>query len=112
MNSFVEDEILESCGMDSLCFLRLLNMGYKISLCAILNAIWLIPTYKYSESSDETAGITDPIVQITVSNVPSGSRRLIATVVAAYIFFGYIMHLILDVSISCISGLYENKEKR
>lgn len=104
MNSFVDDEILDECGMDSLCFLRLLNMGFKISLCAVINAIWLIPTYKYSPLSSETANITDPIVQITISNVPSGSAVLIAPVLASYIFFGFIMKLIVEVSNeTCVS---------
>jgi Late exocytosis, associated with Golgi transport len=94
MNSYTEDELLEYCGMDAICFLRILSMGYRICGIGALNAIFLMPIY--STASDIAI---DRIVKVTVSNVEVGSSRFIATVVAAYILFGYVMFLILEVSI-------------
>lgn len=99
MNAATDDEILDECGMDSLCFLRLLSMGYRISCISALNAIWLLPLYKFTESDEITEKITDPIAQLTIGHVPAGSPRLVGTVIAAYILFGYMMYLILQVRI-------------
>jgi hypothetical protein len=95
LRSVSEDEVLDECGMDSLCQLRLLWMGYKISiLCAFLS-IFLMPLYATAEDSEETDYITDAIVSITISHVPAGSNRLIGTALAAYVLFFYVMYLIL-----------------
>lgn len=90
-----DSEILDECGMDALCFTRVLEFGLKLSVVGMLNALWLIPVYKTAASSPETDYITDPIVSISVSHVPSGSYRFCATVVAAYVIFGYAMYNIL-----------------
>lgn len=90
-----DDEIREQCGLDALCFLRMMYFGYKLALVGIFNSIWLFPTYATSEPSAETSYITDRVAQLTVSYVPSGSPRFIATVVASYIVFFYSMYLIL-----------------
>lgn len=95
MNAYTEDELLDECGMDSLCYLRLIYMGYRICGICVFNAIWLMPIYKYSNS--DNGGNVDPVVEVTVSNVPTGSPFLVATVVAAYVLFGFIMRLILKV---------------
>lgn len=92
MNAITEDEIMMECGMDSVCILRLLMMGYKICLLAAMNAIWLMPLYS-TASSDST--ITDPVISVTITKVSNGSPRLIGTVVASYILFGYVMYLVL-----------------
>jgi Calcium-dependent channel, 7TM region, putative phosphate/Late exocytosis, associated with Golgi transport/Cytosolic domain of 10TM putative phosphate transporter len=92
MNSITEDEIMAECGMDSVCILRLLMMGYKICLLSMLNAIWLMPLYATAKSD---TNITDPVVSLTIAKVSSGSPRLIGTVLATYVLFGYVMYLIL-----------------
>jgi Late exocytosis, associated with Golgi transport/Calcium-dependent channel, 7TM region, putative phosphate/Cytosolic domain of 10TM putative phosphate transporter len=92
LNAITEDEILTECGMDSLCVLRLLRMGYKIAFLSMLNALWLIPIY----ATDDSSTITDPVVALTIANLATGSNRLIGTVVAAYILFGYVMFLIFS----------------
>jgi Late exocytosis, associated with Golgi transport len=97
MNAFTEDEILEECGMDSLCYLRLLYMGYRICGVCVFLAIVLMPVYKYAPITSQNSSIKDTIVQITITNVPDGSPRLVITVVAAYILFGYVMYLIVEV---------------
>jgi hypothetical protein len=94
--TFSDDEIAEACGLDALCFLRTLWMGKKVCLLGMLNSLWLIPVYATSESSPETDKVTDWVVRITVSHVSPGSPRLIATVLSAYICFGYIMYLIVQ----------------
>ena len=92
LNAITEDEIMMECGMDSVCVLRLLMMGYKICLLAAMNAIWLMPLYSTSSSDSY---ITDPVISVTITKVSNGSPRLIGTVVASYILFGYVMYLVL-----------------
>jgi len=99
LNAITEDEILNDCGLDALCFLRVLRMGYRIAVVACFNAIWLLPVYATAPSDDATDDITDRVVKLTIAHVPVGSKRLIGTVIAAYILFGYVMYLILAVSL-------------
>jgi hypothetical protein len=89
-----EDELMHECGLDALCFLRILKCGVRISLLGVFNAIWLMPLYAGAGTSSETEIITDSIIEVTISHVPSGSPRLIATAIAAYFIFGYTMYLI------------------
>ena len=91
-----EDELLDEIGMDSLCLLRVLQMGWKTSVVGVLNAIWLMPLYHYAETRDDTAGITDKIVETTIAHVPEQSPKLVGTAIAAYFVFGYLMHLMLQ----------------
>jgi hypothetical protein len=121
LNTLTDDEILDHCGLDALCFLRTLSMGYKICLLGVFNSyvlffwristknrglnfkplttfslclfhsIWLIPVYKTAGSSEATEIVTGTIVSITVSNIPPGSMRFIATVIASYLLFGFCM---------------------
>ncbi|KAL7578677.1 hypothetical protein ACA910_009816 [Epithemia clementina (nom. ined.)] len=91
-----DDEIMEECGMDAACFVRLIQMGYRLSMVGIFNTIWLLPLYMTAEESVETSGITDRVVKTTIANVPSGSHRLYATVFSAYVLFGYTMYQILQ----------------
>ncbi len=95
LQKFTDDEIMEQCGMDSLCFLRTLEMGAKLCLVGMLNALWLIPLYATADESEETSNIDDAIVASTVANLPSGSARLVATALASYLLFGYAMYLIM-----------------
>ena len=97
LNTVSEDEILEECGLDALCFLRVLRMGYNIAVIGCFNALWLMPLYATGETDATTAAITDRVAKVTIAHVPEGSPRCIGTVLAAYIFFGYIMYLILVV---------------
>jgi len=96
LNAVTEDEILNECGMDALCFLRLLRMGYKIAVMSCFNAIWLMPLYATAETDSKTAQITDRVVKLSIAHVPEGSPRCVGTVLAAYVLFGYLMYLILQ----------------
>ena len=90
-----DDEIREQCGMDALCFLRVLYFGYRVCLVGIFNSIWLFPVYA-TGGDTETAYITDRIAQLTVSYLPPGSPRFIAPVMASYVVFFYVMYLIVQ----------------
>lgn len=90
-----DEEILDQCGMDSLCFLRVIRFGLKVSFVGIFNSIWLLPVYATAEESNETANVQDPVEEVTTSNLPSMSPRFIGTVVGAYFVFLYSMYLIL-----------------
>jgi hypothetical protein len=91
-----DSEMMDECGMDALCYARVLEFGLRVSCVGILNALWLIPVYLTAETTAETAYIEDPIVSISVSHLPSGSYRFCATVVGAYVVFGFTMHSILQ----------------
>jgi hypothetical protein len=62
----------------------------------MFNALWLMPLYATANVTKETENITDSIVKMTTAHVPSGSMRLIGTAIAAYVFFGYVMHQIVE----------------
>lgn len=91
-----EKQIMDQCGFDSLCLVRILQWAVKVSAIGALNALWLIPTYGASKPSEDTAYIEDYIASITVSHVPPGSAKLIATTIASYIFFGGALYLLYD----------------
>ena len=59
--------------------------------------MWLIFVYGTAPEKSDTADIHDPVVELTIAHVPTGSwPRFLACVLAAYIFFGYGMYLVLD----------------
>jgi hypothetical protein len=90
-----DSEMLEECGMDALCFTRVLEFGFKLSVVGMCVAIWLMPVYKTAPVTLETQDIQDPIVQLSVSHLSSGSNRFIATVLGCYCVFGYAMYNLL-----------------
>lgn len=61
-------------------------------MVAFLNALWLMPLYAWAVNGQ----VMDPIVAITVSHVPARSPVLLATVLSAYLLFGYTMYRILQ----------------
>jgi hypothetical protein len=88
-------EIRDECGLDALCYLRVLRFGLKVSCVGALNSIWLIPVYSFAEESGGTPLVTDSFARVSVGNVPPRSPRFMGTVVASYIFFGFTMYFIL-----------------
>ena len=88
--------IMDECGMDALCYARVLEFGMRLAMVGIFNSLWLIPVYATAETSDLTQCIDDWVVAISISNVPSGSKRYIAAVIGAYGIFGYAMYAILQ----------------
>ena len=91
-----DDEFRKQCGMDALCFIRMLRFGLQISFVGMVNSLWLLPTYGTAKFSKETAQVTDHLEMVTVAHLPPGSNRFFATVIAAYILFGSIMYLLLN----------------
>ena len=61
---------MHECGLDALCFLRVLKLGFRISLLGVCNAIWLMPLYAGADPSDETDYINDSIIEVTISHAP------------------------------------------
>jgi hypothetical protein len=90
-----DDQLLEEIGLDNLCLARIYDFGWRLCLFGMLNGAWLMPIYYFAEDGDDTDYIKDPIVQLTISNVPSGSIRLIGATIASYLNFGYACYLIM-----------------
>lgn len=90
---FSYDEIASQCGMDAVTTIRLLELGVKLSCVAVFNSIYLMPVYKFTGIGGEIS-LSDPILEISLSNLPQGSNSIYATTIAAYIFFGSAMYLI------------------
>ena len=91
-----DDDIMEQCGLDALCFIRALRFGRRLSYIGCFVAMWLIPLYRTARECPETSYLSDPFVQISVTNLCSFSPRFIGTVLAAYIVFGYTMILLFE----------------
>ncbi|KAL3942356.1 MAG: hypothetical protein SGARI_000293 [Bacillariaceae sp.] len=90
-----DTELLDECGMDALCYTRVLEFGVKLSAVGSLMGIILIPVYFTAPVTAETEGITDNVVKMSTTNVGSGDLRFLATVLGAYVIFGYAMYNIL-----------------
>jgi Late exocytosis, associated with Golgi transport/Calcium-dependent channel, 7TM region, putative phosphate/Cytosolic domain of 10TM putative phosphate transporter len=90
--SISEDDIFQHCGMDAVCLLRILRLGLRLSCAGVFCSIFLIPVYVTASTDD---GTTDKYVQTTTTNIPEGSHRFTATVLAAYIIFGYTMYSVV-----------------
>jgi Late exocytosis, associated with Golgi transport len=75
-----DDQLLTSCGMDALCFLRCLRLGTKLSFVGCINAIWLIPTF-YTAGGLKNIE-QDKFVLMSVANLKPSSPRFAAVVVS------------------------------
>ena len=87
-----DEKMLDECGMDAVCFVRVCSMGLKLCSVGMMTAIFLMPIYATAHWTDNV--YSDPIVELTTGHVSPGSQRLVATAVAAYLIFGYAMYLI------------------
>jgi len=94
--TITDDELLQEAGMDALCFLRTLRMGYRLCMLGIFNSLWLFPMYATAKEAGDTADVTDPVQRLTIAHVPAGSSRLVGTTLAAYMLFVTCMYLILQ----------------
>ena len=89
-------DIFHDCGMDALCLLRVIRWGLHLfGVGSIIGCVLLMPLY----ATANPLNTTNPgIERINTSNIPEGSDghgRLIATVIAAYMIFGYTMYTYL-----------------
>jgi hypothetical protein len=76
------DDLQDECGMDGTCLVRINYFGLKLCAVCMVNAIWLIPVYATAKTGEDTECITDSMQSITISHVPSGSARLVASTIA------------------------------
>jgi calcium permeable stress-gated cation channel len=83
---------LESIALDALCFLRLMRMGLRLAFLGCLNSMWLFPVYT---TASDSRFRDDPVTGSTINSLPKYSPRFSATVIAAYIFFGYTLYTII-----------------
>jgi Late exocytosis, associated with Golgi transport/Cytosolic domain of 10TM putative phosphate transporter/Calcium-dependent channel, 7TM region, putative phosphate len=88
-----ETELRDECGLDALCYRRIFDFGIQLSAVGVFHALWLMPVYG-TESSAPLINDNDPIATVSISNLPAGSKRFIATVVAAYCIFFSVMYLV------------------
>mmetsp|Transcript_21387 Transcript_21387/g.59271 ORF Transcript_21387/g.59271 Transcript_21387/m.59271 type:complete len:154 (-) Transcript_21387:1518-1979(-) len=64
--TIVDDQLMEECGLDAACFVRLIQMGWRLSLVGIFTSLFLLPVYITAEESSETASVTDRVVKTRV----------------------------------------------
>ena len=93
---FTDQEIFDQCGLDATVFIRILQLGFKISIAGCLNAVYLIPVYNYAQKTDYNADITDNQDKISIANMNKDDGGMYGTVIASYLVFGYTMYLILQ----------------
>jgi calcium permeable stress-gated cation channel len=86
--------MFEQCGLDAIAFLRIVYVGFKISLMGCFNAIYLIPVYFYAQTTDSNRAVTDNLDKMSIANMNRGDPGMYGTVVASYIFYGYAMYLL------------------
>lgn len=101
---FSYEMIADQCGMDAVTTIRLLEFGVKLSAVGIFNSIYLMPIYSsmgnmtsVTNLASDYQNITqayDPVVAVSLSNLPQGSSAAYATTFSAYIFFGFAMYFI------------------
>jgi hypothetical protein len=75
-----DDDFREQCGMDALCFVRILRFGLCVALVGMFNSLYLMPVYGTSATTEDNAHITDSLAKLTIGYVPPGSARFLATV--------------------------------
>eukprot|EP00292_Cryptomonas_paramecium_P003984 CAMPEP_0113682784 /NCGR_PEP_ID=MMETSP0038_2-20120614/12881_1 /TAXON_ID=2898 /ORGANISM="Cryptomonas paramecium" /LENGTH=727 /DNA_ID=CAMNT_0000601943 /DNA_START=210 /DNA_END=2393 /DNA_ORIENTATION=- /assembly_acc=CAM_ASM_000170 len=88
------DEIFEQCGLDAIAFIRLVQLGLKVSIMGCLTAIFVMPTYYHAPETGENWNVTDPLDKCSIANVNSQSDQMYATVVASYLIFGFMIYLV------------------
>jgi hypothetical protein len=94
--SFSEDDLMQNVALDAVCFLRVINLGFRLSCVGCFCSIFLIPVYVTSTSDQISSTLhDDPVQYASAATLPPKSSRYAAAVVAAYIFFGYAMYSIL-----------------
>lgn len=90
-----ELQLRDECGMDAVCYNRIFSFGIKLSSIGIFHSIWLMPVYGTESMAPLIKVDDDPLATVSISNIPAGSIRFIATVVASYCIFFSVMFLML-----------------
>ena len=81
-------ELFDECGMDALCLCRVLEWGARLTAVgSFIGCAMLMPVYATAGNDQD-----DSVARLNTSNVPDGGTwRFAATVVAAYLIFGYVL---------------------
>ncbi|KAL6502847.1 hypothetical protein OROHE_024015 [Orobanche hederae] len=82
-----ENELIDYAGLDSVAYIRIYLLGLKIfAPIAVLAFAVLVPVNLTGETLDSIADLTySDIDKLSISNVPSGSLRLLAHIIMAYV---------------------------
>ncbi|KAK4492546.1 hypothetical protein RD792_003358 [Penstemon davidsonii] len=83
-----EPELIDHAGLDSAVYVRIYLLGLKIFVpIAILAFAVLVPVNWTGSTLDDIKDLTySNIDKLSISNVPSGSIRLVAHIIMAYVF--------------------------
>ncbi|CAA3028296.1 CSC1 At4g02900 [Olea europaea subsp. europaea] len=83
-----EPELIDHAGLDSAVYIRIYLLGLKIFVpIAILAFAILVPVNWTGKTLDDIKDLTySDIDKLSISNVPSGSKRFWAHIVMAYVF--------------------------
>lgn len=84
-----QEETLRCVGLDSYMFLRFLRLGARICTMGCVLALVLIPTYATGE---ERGRSTQQFNQLTLARVSADSKRLWASLIAWWIFVGFVLY--------------------
>ncbi|KAE8904075.1 hypothetical protein PF005_g18830 [Phytophthora fragariae] len=91
-----DDEILERCGLETLTYLRFLRLGQKLALLAVGCSAVLFPLYATAGPPPTNRTPIDPLMRISMSNLPERSDRLWAPTVVAFVIATYAMRLLVN----------------
>ena len=91
-----DQELFEQCGLDAVVYIRLLQMGFKISVVGCLNAIYLIPVYSKATKTNDNIAVTDNLDLISIANLNNNDPGMYGTVTATYIYFCFALYLIIQ----------------
>eukprot|EP00569_Conticribra_weissflogii_P002247 CAMPEP_0171330718 /NCGR_PEP_ID=MMETSP0878-20121228/2205_1 /TAXON_ID=67004 /ORGANISM="Thalassiosira weissflogii, Strain CCMP1336" /LENGTH=799 /DNA_ID=CAMNT_0011831089 /DNA_START=263 /DNA_END=2662 /DNA_ORIENTATION=+ len=83
-----DSETLRCVGLDSYMFLRLLRFGARLTALGTGLSIILIPIYSTGTARGNS---TEGFNKLTLARVEHGDKRMAITVVAWYIFIGFIL---------------------
>ncbi|KAL8029009.1 hypothetical protein ABFX02_14G200600 [Erythranthe guttata] len=83
-----ESELIDHAGLDSVVYIRIYLLGLKIFVpIAILSFAVLVPLNCTGKTLDDIKDLTySNIDKLSISNIPSGSFRLSAHIIMAYVF--------------------------
>ncbi len=90
-----DTELSDECGMDALCLSRVLEWGVRITAFgSLVGCLFLMPIY--ATAGGVHAG-EQGVERLNTSNVPDGADgRFVATVLSAYLIFGFVMYTTID----------------
>ncbi|KAF0732234.1 hypothetical protein AaE_009236, partial [Aphanomyces astaci] len=86
-----DDEVLDACGLDGLCFLRFIRLGRKVAACGVFLSAVLFPVYA---TAQWTRNDVDALERIALNILRENDPRFWAAVAAMYAISGYTLYLL------------------